>query len=116
MPRLFNIAHFAKRDSRGKIVRELVGRDAATPKWLHRDGQRRGRSTPLSNAWGALAARDKDPGCAAAHETSQLVAVLWGRLSDSSPEATAKALDFGAVTARFHIAPAPHPVAAVIDK
>src|SRR5258708_19953721 len=38
------------------------------------------------------------------------------RLSDSSSEVTAKALDFGAVTARLHIAPASHPVAAVIDK
>jgi len=38
------------------------------------------------------------------------------RLSHNSTEVTAKASDFGAVTARFHIAPASHPVAAVIDK
>jgi len=36
------------------------------------------------------------------------------RLSDSSTEVTAKASDFGAVTARLHIAPASPPVAAVI--
>src|SRR5260370_17677984 len=36
------------------------------------------------------------------------------RLSDSSTEVTAKASDFGAVTARLHIAPESHPVAAVI--